>query len=62
MYDNITLSKLCNTKLCNPTAPQRLTVCVAPGASTHATAFMPRRGHTLKITHEPSAANELTAS
>ncbi|MEH2001094.1 MAG: hypothetical protein V7L00_20485 [Nostoc sp.] len=28
-------------------APQRLTVCVAPGASTHATAFMPRRGNTL---------------
>ncbi|MHC5816958.1 MAG: hypothetical protein ACYT04_13850 [Nostoc sp.] len=31
-------------------APQRLTVCVATGASTHATAFMPRRGNTLKIT------------
>ncbi|MEH2201283.1 hypothetical protein [Nostoc sp.] len=31
-------------------APQRLTVCVAPGASTRTTAFMPRCGTTLKST------------
>ncbi|MEH1938420.1 MAG: hypothetical protein V7L14_32895 [Nostoc sp.] len=37
-------------------ASQRLTVCVAPGASTRATAFMPRRGNTLKITFEAMEA------